>query len=294
MQRQVNTQSKYWCWTLNNYTNDEEAHIRALANNSTVTYIVFGRERGENGTPHLQGYIEFNTRKRFSTVKRLLSNRIHLETRRGTSDEAADYTKKDGDFFEHGTISITNQGRRTDLEDVVESIKEGATLRDLWENNTSTMIRYSRGIKEAMSELRPIEEHKGFDLDTFAFHPINFDLSKSIIIWGDSGARKTSYVISRWPKICMVSHMDDLLNFKPDEHDGILFDDMDFQHIPRTAQIHLVDQTFDRSIHIRYTTVTIPKNTLKVFTTNNANGMIFLDDPAINRRIVKHHIITRL
>lgn len=291
---QRNTQSKYWCWTLNNYTADEEESIRTLRNNSQVSYIVYGRERGENGTPHLQGYIEFNTRKRFTTVKRLISNRIHLEKRRGTSDEAADYSKKDGDFFEHGIISVTNPGKRTDLDDVVECIKEGATLRQLWEDNTSTMIRYSKGIKEAMNELRPIEEHKGFELESFPFHPINFDLTKSIIIWGASGARKTSYVISRYPKICMVSHMDDLLNFKPEEHDGILFDDMDFGHIPRTAQIHLVDQTFDRSIHIRYTTVTIPKNTLKIFTTNNNNGDIFLNDPAINRRIQKHHIITEL
>lgn len=288
------SRSKYWCFTLNNYTNEEEENIRTIGNADSTSYMVWGREIGENQTPHLQGYVEFSTRLRLPQVKRLLGNRVHLESRRGTAEEAAIYCKKDGDSEEFGVISAPSPGRRTDLETVVQEIRSGTTLRELWSNHTSTMIRYSKGIRQAMMELMPIQEHAGFDLDSFPFHPLIFQQNRSVIIWGQSGARKTSYVTSRFPRICMVSHMDDLLNFKPDEHDGILFDDMDFKHIPRTAQIHLVDVDFDRSIHIRYTTVTIPKHTLKIFTTNEDNGDIFLNDPAINRRIQKIHIITNL
>lgn len=288
-------QSKYWCFTLNNYNATEEENLRAFGLGERCSYLIFGREVGASETPHLQGYLELINRSRMATLKnRIGITRIHLEKRRGTPLEASEYCKKEGDFEVFGVISESNQGRRSDLQEVVDLVNQGGTLRDLWQEHTATMIRYSRGIREAMVNLRPLQEHRTFDLDSFAFHPLVFPESRSIIIWGESGARKTSYVTSRFPRILMVSHMDDLLNFREGEHEGILFDDMDFRHTPRTAQIHLTDQDFDRSIHIRYTTVTIPRKTIKIFTTNEQNGAIFMDDPAINRRLHKIHIITSL
>lgn len=80
----------------------------------------------------------------------------------------------------------------------------------------------------------------------------------------------------------MVSHMDQLKDYDATVHDGILFDDMSFKHMPRTAQIHIADMDDDRYIHIRYATAYIPKGTLKIATTNVRD--IFDDDAAIKRR----------
>ena len=65
-----------WCWTLNNY---KEKHVKAIKSMSKlktnkVKYIVFGKEKGKQGTAHLQGYIHFEGRKRFSTVKKLFKD----------------------------------------------------------------------------------------------------------------------------------------------------------------------------------------------------------------------------
>jgi len=52
----------YWnyTFTLNNYTQLEVVFIENLveSNPDDVGYICFGFEEGENGTPHLQGYLE--------------------------------------------------------------------------------------------------------------------------------------------------------------------------------------------------------------------------------------------
>lgn len=95
-------QSKRWCFTINNYTAVDVLVLTALADN--VTYLVFGREVGETGTPHLQGYVIFNTNHRLNAAKQAISPRAHLEVARGTNQQASDYCKKDNDYQEFGIL----------------------------------------------------------------------------------------------------------------------------------------------------------------------------------------------
>lgn len=63
--------------------------------------MIAGNEVGEEGTPHLQGYVSFNKRMYRTQVSRMMP-RARLEIARGTPDEAAEYCTKDGDYFEAG------------------------------------------------------------------------------------------------------------------------------------------------------------------------------------------------
>lgn len=94
--------SRAWCYTLNNYTGEEHYALRML----DCVYHIFGRERGAEGTPHLQGYVHFASAKTMSAVKKLMP-RAHLEPRKGTVDQAVDYCKKDGDYEEVGVKPMT-------------------------------------------------------------------------------------------------------------------------------------------------------------------------------------------
>lgn len=93
----------------------------------------------------------------------------------------------------------------------------------------------------------------------------------------------------------MVSHTDELIQFNPDHHSGIIFDDYSCVNLFREAVIHILDIDNDRAIHCRYQIATIPANTKKIFTTNNLDGWIFKDelrgDRAIERRIKRHHLV---
>lgn len=91
----------------------------------------------------------------------------------------------------------------------------------------------------------------------------------TLLIIGEAGIGKTTWAKQMMPRpILFVSHMDDLRKFKPNFHKSILFDDVKINHMPETAQIHLVDTENPRSIHVRYGTVRIPARTPKVFTCN--------------------------
>lgn len=81
-------------FTLNNYTQDE---LTTLLQDLGKHQYIIGKEVGESGTPHLQGYIEFATPVKFRTIKKILP-RAHLEKAKGNKQQNIDYCSKDGNF----------------------------------------------------------------------------------------------------------------------------------------------------------------------------------------------------
>jgi len=116
----IRPKSTRWVFTHNNYSEDDEALIASFFT-VDCRYGVFGREVGANGTPHLQGFFVLDctgsrsldwVRNRFPVAG------VHFEPAKGTSKQAADYCKKDGDFREFGAPA--EPGRRNDLHDAFE------------------------------------------------------------------------------------------------------------------------------------------------------------------------------
>jgi len=88
-----------WVFTLNNYTDNDYKSIKKLCS-EYCRCAVIGKEVGEQGTPHLQGYIEFKTKARPKS-KFKFTNKIHWEKghRKSTRDQNYAYCTKDGDFW---------------------------------------------------------------------------------------------------------------------------------------------------------------------------------------------------
>jgi len=105
------SQTKYYCFTLNNYENGESEEI-AERLRSRCNYFIIGKEIGETGTPHLQGYCVFTSRCGFSTAKDRISARCHIEAARGTPDHNKTYCSKGGDFVEYGDLPAPSHHRR--------------------------------------------------------------------------------------------------------------------------------------------------------------------------------------
>ena len=61
----------------------------------SIDYII-GKEVGESGTPHLQGYIECPTKMRWSEFK--LPKEIHWENCKGSREANVKYCSKDGEY----------------------------------------------------------------------------------------------------------------------------------------------------------------------------------------------------
>ena len=140
-------------FTLNNYTQDEYDFI---VNSPLFKYLIIGKEIGESGTPHLQGYGILLKQIRFNSFKKQFP-RFHIESRKGNHEQAAAYCKKDGDFIEIG--NPPKQGKRTDLLDAITTLKESG-IQAVAEDHPQTYVKYSRGLRDLSLMLEQPYEHK--------------------------------------------------------------------------------------------------------------------------------------
>lgn len=161
--------SKRWCYTLNNYSEEEYTALQQQAS----CYHVMGSEIGKEGTPHIQGFITFAKAKRLSGVKKI-NGRAHWEKTRETSDIAANYCKKDGLFWEQG--KVPTQGKRTDLESVADMVKEGKSIKEIAEEYPTQIIKFHRGIRE---------------LQILQAKPYNHDGVRGVWYYGPPGTGKS-------------------------------------------------------------------------------------------------------
>lgn len=81
--------ARNWCFTLNNYSEDEVDAIKAFK----FQYLIFGYEVGDEGTPHLQGYFRCENAIRLETLKNL-NSRAHFEVAKGSAEQNIKYCTK--------------------------------------------------------------------------------------------------------------------------------------------------------------------------------------------------------
>lgn len=118
----MTTQSRTWCFTLNNWTEEEYKVLLALEGHKQIRYMIFGKEIGEELTPHLQGYIVFHNPKKMLQVKAIIGERTHIEKSKGNAKQNQAYCSKDEQYIEFG--EIPQQGVRKDIEEVKEMVKD--------------------------------------------------------------------------------------------------------------------------------------------------------------------------
>lgn len=89
----VRNRCRAWCFTLNNWT---DAELSQCIDTFTVLRgkWIIGDEVGENGTPHLQGYVFFPNQIEFSSLKKV-NDRIHWEKAKGTKEQNIKYCSKE-------------------------------------------------------------------------------------------------------------------------------------------------------------------------------------------------------
>ncbi len=71
-----NTRTRSYCFTFNNYSEKDIGKLVSFFDTSNK--FIFQEEKGENGTPHLQGFVQWKSARWFTSLKKY-DKRIHWE-----------------------------------------------------------------------------------------------------------------------------------------------------------------------------------------------------------------------
>lgn len=144
-----------WCFTLNNPTDEEENQVLAFIEEECV-YAVVGRETGDSGTPHLQGFCILRSSQRLSFLSRRCASRAHYEHARGSNEQASQYCKKDGDFYEQGEFpKAKGNSSWAQFRDWLRSLDDRPSEEDIFDNFPGLLLQYPNGTERALSLVFP-------------------------------------------------------------------------------------------------------------------------------------------
>lgn len=162
--------------------------IKGLPDTFKCNYYIYGKEVGEKGTPHLQGYAELETRASFKKITEYL-NGFHIERRKGTPQDAIRYCTKDGDVAVYGTPK--KPGQRTDLQSLKSLLQENSSLKALLEDD-SLQLNF-QSLRFAENLIKYYDKPRDF---------------KPTVTWyyGPSGVGKTRTAIAKVPQAYFKSN----------------------------------------------------------------------------------------
>lgn len=295
------------CLTINNYRGHELDLAKLW---EAITYAVFGYEVGEKGTPHLQIYIEFKYGVMRGTVRRKLQCCPSFHGRRGTAERASNYCKKgeqtkdewtqhhefgpnfgkNAKFEEWGEMSA--QGSQ--LQAVVDAIDEKKSYHEIAKLYGELCIKFGKGIKDLIKTLRPRVNCAAYDLaencKRLNLDPLDMSVEKCHLLMGHPRIGKTQYALSHFERPLLVRNMDTFKLFNSDYHDGIVIDDMNFTHMPRSTQIFVTEFETGSDIHCRHECAYIPAGTKRIFTCNYGHYPFLTDDDSLDDRLIVHSL----
>lgn len=218
-----NNRSRAWCFTCNNYTDEDEEKFK----NFPSEYLIYGREKGEEGTPHLQGFIYFASQRTLNGLKKKLHPTAHFEPTRDIPASIV-YCKKEGDFHEQGCMP--SQGRRHDLEDIKRMFDEKHDMLSVAQTNFEYFVQYHRAFERYQTLLQK---------------PRNPEKSPPHVIWlyGPTGTGKSRWAYDKYP-----GNMSRYPKPPGPWFDGylqqeiVILDDFDPTHINFRNFLHLLDR----------------------------------------------------
>lgn len=214
-----------WCFTFNN---PKPKHFDAIWD-WDYKYLVVSIEQGaETGTVHLQGFVQFQEKLRFTALRKFFKGKISWRKRKGTPYEASHYCKKpvedceckhckeerlnpthlDGPF-EDGTLSVESAYKTAEIARVIAA----KGYHHAAQRFPEAVLTMGRGMKLLDHEYTPKRDYK----------------TQVTVLYGKSGTGKTRYATEAFPQTyvlpCHGEGTDFFGDYDPRHHETVVADD---------------------------------------------------------------------
>jgi len=200
-----------YVFTYNNFTHTPENLIELLATLPSISFIKFQIEKAtDTGTIHFQGYMHFAKRVYWGVLRRELIkmglHRLSHRNRIASPQKASEYCEKVFDeksgvqtkltepVYTWGELDI-RQGDRTDLNEIIERVKAGATNSELLDEYPTQFFRYKKHIESVRKTIQESEFEE------------KYRHMKIVYISGVPRTGKTRFILEKYgyKNVCRVS-----------------------------------------------------------------------------------------
>jgi len=193
--------NRNFCFTFNNYPDT------TLVDGIDCKYIAYSKEVAPStGTPHLQGWITFNSAKTVSSVRKLLPG-CHVEVMHGSIGENETYISKSASIVERGEKPITNDNKGRNEQMRWHRARELAKEGNLDDIDADIYIRCYNTLKSIGKD----HQKKPEPCDVKCFW-----------IYGPTGTGKSHAVETTFPQ-CYKKAMDDLKWFDGYQNEDVIY-----------------------------------------------------------------------
>lgn len=179
MPKKQSVRSNRVCFTLNNYTEEEITLLSAwiTLHEKDLMFAVVGKEKGESGTPHLQGFLHLKsaylkakngTVSFWKQVPGLL--RAHFESARGTDEDSKKYCSKDGDV-------LVEFGIPSEPKSIWDEVANAMSLEEVKAADPEIYVKYFFQVSKVIEKnnasvpsdfIRPLEVLRDWQMDVLA------------------------------------------------------------------------------------------------------------------------------
>lgn len=172
-------QSSRYCFTLNNYTEEQRSPPEWIK--SITTGGVWGREIGDNGTPHIQGFMALKKKSTITGVRKHFPSgfSMHMEACKGNAQQNIDYCTKGEDYETWGTLPSDTKKERTTTElEILQEVYDLVQAGRHTEINGGVRAKYIYNINQLLKDVTRVVPE--------------LDKPCGVWIWGPAGSGKST------------------------------------------------------------------------------------------------------
>lgn len=220
-----NTRARHWFITENNPEGNVDAIFQELLDNGVIHYACWQFEMGEEGTLHIQAYVNFARQTRWNQVREILPNAYWQLCIDPIS--ARDYCRKEESRIE-GPYELgvfrPPAAKMNVWKELYKDVKDGRTDMELLEKWPAQVGMYFRGINT---------------IRTIVSRPRTFK-TKVIYLYGLSGVGKSRFVLENWPE-AYWKQPDSIWWDSLTNHETVVLDDF-YGSLPLNTLLRLLDR----------------------------------------------------
>jgi len=179
--------TRKFCGTLNNFSNEECTSLETIECDN----LIYQKEVGEEGTPHLQFSIRFKWPRTEMSVRKMIP-RAHIEVVKHWNASVNYCMKEDtrmvgtDPYIKNPDEIYENPGQRTDLIALKAALVSPRWKEELMENHLASVLHYSKGIQLLRAWCLPSQKETYISMAVY-------------VVWGKTGCGKSRWTHENFP-----------------------------------------------------------------------------------------------